>query len=282
MRKDRADTPPFADAEAPLTGTGGGGSRGAHRLAARRLARRLADEQLPVLERAQQLSQRPETQARLVACELVPLSFDEDPEEAMAVLHDLAGDADPKVRAAAVSACARIVRTHFGRVVETLSRWRDGPCPHVRRAVLVSVTRAAEATRLERVPHLIRLIEPLLADRDPVVQRLAGPSALGALLGAYPDVTFDSLIEWSTSSDAHVLRNVAMAFTSAPAAPVAKRALIILRKLALDERRAVWRAVAAAMWQLGRRRPDVVRPELERWLADETRAKVAREALKYL
>jgi hypothetical protein len=26
----------------------------------------------------------------------------------------------------------------------------------------------------------------------------------------------------------------------------------------------------------------VVRPELERWLADETRTKVAREALKYL
>jgi hypothetical protein len=281
MRKDGADTPPIADAE-DLTGTVGGGGRNANRLTARRLARRLADEQLPVLERAQQLSQRPEIQARLVACELVPLSFDEDPEEAMAVLHDLVSDGDPGVRAAAVAACARIVRTHFARVVEILSGWRDAPSPHVRRAVAVSATRAAEATRLERAPHLMRLVDSLLADRDPTVRRLLGPSALGAFLGAYPDVTFDSLIGWSTSSDPQVLWNVAMAFTAASAAPLAKRALIVLRKLALDERRTVWRAVAAAMWQLGRRRPDVVRPELERWLADETRAKVAREALKYL
>jgi hypothetical protein len=281
MRKDGADTPPIADAE-DLTGTVGGGGRNANRLTARRLARRLADEQLPVLERAQQLSQRPEIQARLVACELVPLSFDEDPEEAMAVLHDLVSDGDPGVRAAAVAACARIVRTHFARVVEILSGWRDAPSPHVRRAVAVSATRAAEATRLERAPHLMRLVDSLLADRDPTVRRLLGPSALGAVLVAYPDVTFDSLIGWSTSSDPQVLWNVAMAFTAASAAPLAKRALIVLRKLALDERRTVWRAVAAAMWQLGRRRPDVVRPELERWLADETRAKVAREALKYL
>jgi hypothetical protein len=281
MRKDRADAPPLADAE-DLTGTVGSGGRGANRLTARRLARRLADEQLPVLERAQQLSQRPEARARLIACELVPLSFDEDPEEAMAVLHDLASDGDPGVRAAAVAACARIARTHFGRVMEILSGWRDSPSPHVRRAVAVSATRAAEATRLERAPHLMRLVEPLLTDRDPTVRRLLGPSALGAFLGAYPDVTFDSLIGWSTSSDSQVLWNVAMAFTAASAAPLAKRALIVLRKLALDERRMVWRAVAAAMWQLGRRRPDVVRPELERWLAEETRAKVAREALKYL
>jgi hypothetical protein len=73
-----------------------------------------------------------------------------------------------------------------------------------------------------------------------------------------------------------------MAFACPSAAPIAKRALIVLRKLALDERRMVWRAAAAALWQLGRRRPDVVRPELERWLEDDVRGKVAREALKYL
>jgi hypothetical protein len=126
------------------------------------------------------------------------------------------------------------------------------------------------------------LVEPLLADADPTVRHLLGPSALATFLGAYPDVTFESLIGWSTSSDSHVLWNIAMAFTSASAAPLAKRALIVLRKLALDERRIVWRAVAAAMWRLGRRRPDVVRPELERWLSDEAREKVARQALKYL
>ncbi|MCX6099381.1 MAG: HEAT repeat domain-containing protein, partial [Candidatus Bipolaricaulota bacterium] len=144
MRKDGAHDSPLADVDA-LTGTLGGSGR-----ATRLAARRLADEQLPVLDRAQQLSQRPEIQARLVACELVTFSSDEDPEEAMAVLHDLAADGDPAVRTAAVAACARITRTHFGRIVEVLSGWRDSPSPHVRRAVVVSAARAAEPTRLER------------------------------------------------------------------------------------------------------------------------------------
>jgi len=44
----------------------------------------------------------------------------------------------------------------------------------------------------------------------------------------------------------------------------------------------VWRAVASALWKLGRRRPDIVRPELSRWLEDERRIPVAREALKHI
>ena len=253
----------------------------AHR-AARRLARELEHEGTSVLERAQHLAQRTEPQARRIACELIPLSFDEDPGEAMAVLEGLAADDERKVRAAAVTACSRIVRAHFERVADILAAWRDDASPHLHRAVAVAVARAAEPHRLERVPHLMRLMGPLLGDSDPAVRRTVGLSTLGALLGAYPEATFEALVEWSTSSDPQVLWNVAMAFTGAPAAPMAKRALIVLRKLALDDRRTVWRAAAAAMWQLGRRRPDVVRPELDRWLDDDVRGKVAREALKYL
>jgi hypothetical protein len=256
------------------------------RESARRIARRLAKERQkdegPVLERAQELARRAEAPARLVACELVPLAFEEDPEDAMAVLGDLADDADPGVRAAAIAACARVAETHYERIAETLAAWRDAPSSNVRRAVATAAAHAAEPHRLERAPHLLRLLAPLLADADPAVGRAVGSTALGALLGAYPEATLEALVEWSTSSDAHVLRSVATAFSTAPAAPLAKRALIVLRKLALDERRPVWRAAAAATWQLGRRRPDVVRPELERWLEDETRGKVAREALRFL
>jgi ribosomal protein L18E len=73
-----------------------------------------------------------------------------------------------------------------------------------------------------------------------------------------------------------------MSFSSSGAPPLVKRALIVLRKLSLDERRYVWRAVAAAIWKLGRKRPEVVRPELSRWLEDDRRVQVAREALRYL
>jgi hypothetical protein len=230
----------------------------------------------------QELSRSSQIEARLSACKLAVTSYDEAPEDTMAALFDLAADGDRAVTSAAVSASARIAVPHFGRIEEILCRWRDGSSSGARRAVAAAAARAADPRKLERAPRLVRLVEPLLADPDPAVRRQLAPSALGALLGAYPDATFEALIGWSTSSDPHVLRNVAMAFASASAAPLAKRALIVLRKLALDERHIVWRAAAAAMWQLGRRRPDVVRPELERWLSDETREKVARQALKYL
>jgi hypothetical protein len=102
------------------------------------------------------------------------------------------------------------------------------------------------------------------------------------LLQEYPIQTFEYLVNWSTSNDAQTLWNVAMAFSTPAAAPIAKKALIVLRKLSLDERRLVWRAVASAMWKLGRRRPDVIRPELSRWLEDERRVDVAREAVRHL
>ena len=89
-------------------------------------------------------------------------------------------------------------------------------------------------------------------------------------------------MKWSTFNDAQTLWNVAMALSAPPAVPIAKKALIVLRKLSLDERRFVWRAVASALWKLGRKRPDIVRPELARWLEDERRVDVAREAIKHL
>ena len=49
-----------------------------------------------------------------------------------------------------------------------------------------------------------------------------------------------------------------------------------------DKRRTVWRAVASAARALGKKRPDVVIPELRRWLEDESRRRVAATALKYL
>jgi hypothetical protein len=249
---------------------------------ASRLAHQLERERIPVLERAQELAERPDAHSRRTACMLLAHAFEDDPRGVLSSLADLAADEERAVRSAATAACARIAQSNFERALTGLAVWRDHPSPHVRRAVAAAAARAAKPHRLERAPHLVRLIGPLLADSDPAVRRAVGPGALGSLLSAYPEVAFEALIGWSTSSDPNVLWNVAMAFAAEPAAPLAKRALIVLRKLALDERRAVWRAAAAAMWQLGRRRPDVVRPELDRWVNDEARAKVALEALRYL
>jgi len=49
--------------------------------------------------------------------------------------------------------------------------------------------------------------------------------------------------------------------------------------LAADRRRYVWRAVASALKNLGRRKPEKVKPELSRWLLNGKRRKVAEIAL---
>lgn len=276
--------PPSNTSKRLPAGKSGGGRSGAARRAqeeARRLVRQLEEAGSPILQRALDLAASSAPESRRVACELLPTTFDEDPPSALAALAELAADPESPVRAAAAAACARLAGDHFERVLAEILAWRDHASPHVRRAAALACGRAAEPHRLERAPHLLRFIAPLLGDSDPVVRRAVG-SSLGTLLGAYPEPAFEALIGWSTSSDPNVLRNVAAAFAAEPAAGLAKRALIVLRKLALDERHAVWRATATATWQLGRRRPDVVRPEVERWLEDEARAKVAREALRYL
>jgi len=60
---------------------------------------------------------------------------------------------------------------------------------------------------------------------------------------------------------------------------MARRALIVLRRVALDERRYVRGAVARALVRLAVTCPDAVAGELRRWLEDPERGSIAREAL---
>ena len=251
------------------------------RFAARRLVE-TAGEDGSLIGRAAELAERPEATARQLACVLCASAYDDSPDPTMDLLHRLADDGETSVRDAASDSCGRLLDAQFSSVAARIDRWRDDPSPNVRRAVLVAVAGAARHERIERADPLLRMIVPLLGDRDPLVRRSLGPSAVAALLQQYPAVTFEHLVQWSTSNDEQILWNVAMAFASPAAAEIAKKALIVLRKLSLDERRYVWRAVATAMWKLGRKRPDVVRPELARWLEDEERVAVARAALTYL
>jgi HEAT repeat protein len=209
-------------------------------------------------------------------------AYADAPDLTLDLLFGLVSDEEASVREAAAESAGRLLDAEFPHLLARIERWRDDPSPRVRHAALVAVAGAARRERAERAEPLLRLIAPLLSDRDPLVRRSLGPSAVAALLQHYPSLAFEHLVQWSTSNDEQVLWNVAMAFTSSAAAELAKKALIVLRKLSLDERRYVWRAVATAMWKLGRKRPDVVRPELARWLLDEERVAVARAALTYL
>jgi len=236
-----------------------------------------------LLERAEEWAEHPAPVARQLACGLAEEGYRVDRGKAVSLLRGLVGDSERTVRDAAGRACGRLLAQDFPRMLEELYEFRADPSPLVRRAVAIAAMTAGRKRRLEWAEPLLRLIEPLLSDRTPEVRRSVGPLAIGGgLLRNYPDTAFEYLVKWSTANDEQVLWNVAMSFSGSGGPPLVKKALIVLRRLSLDERRYVWRAVASAMWKLGRKRPEIVRPELARWLEDERRVEVARAALKYL
>ena len=265
-----------------LAGALGGAKIQDVRYAADRLVEAAGDAKA-VLRQIRDLVLRKEPASLHLACQLVPACYRHDAKAAMKLLQCLADNADWTVRDAAAETCGRLLRDDFAKMLDSLRQWRENASVNIRRAVVIAATRAARPNRLERAEPLLKFLEPLLSDEDATIRRNLGPSALGgSLLRSYPVNTFEYLVHWSTSNEPAVLWNVAMAFSAPPAAPIARKALIVLRKLSLDERRPVWRAVSSAMWKLGRRCPEIVRPELMRWLEDERRIEVAREALKHL
>lgn len=254
--------------------------RASWRRVARRISEALADSAAAIAH-AKALRDSTYTASRAVGAYMVADALRNPTEEAVDVLHSLAGDADPSVRRAAVLVLSVALASSFPATLSYLGVWVDDTEKALRTAVALAARAAADPRRLERASPLIKLVSPLLADTDRGVQR-ASTDAVAALLGAYPDPTFEALLAWSTSHDSSVLRGVAGALASPAAAPLARKALIVLRKLSVDERPAVRRAVASSLWRLARLRPDIVRPEISRWLDDETRAPVAREAARHL
>ena len=260
----------------------GGARVGDVRYAADRLVA-AAGSKTAALKQARALAANGKLPALHLACQMVPGCYRLDGDAALRLLVRLADADDWTVRDASAEIAGRLLRDDFHHVLDALHGWRGRKPPNVRRAVVIAAGRAAQHDQLERAEPLLKLVEPLLADESTTVRRNLGPSTLGrSLLGCYPRDAFEYILKWSTSNEPAVLWNVAMAFSAPPAASIAKKALIVLRKLSLDQRRPVWRAVASAMWKLGRRCPEIVRPELMRWLEDERRVDVAREALRHL
>jgi hypothetical protein len=253
------------------------------RYASKQLAISLQESNEDLLEHVESLLAHPTYASHQLACQLISHASKAQRKKAIAFLPQLIESEDWTIRDAACEVAGRLLREDFSRMIAILDSWRSQNSINLNRALAVAAIRASDSTHLERAEPLLRLLEPLLSDGEPIVRRNLGPSAIGMhLLAHYPSQTFEYLAKWSTSNDAQTLWNVAMAFSAPPAVPIVKKALIVLRKLSLDERRLVWRAVASAVWKLGRKRPDIIRPELARWLEDERRVDVAREAIKHL
>jgi len=260
-----------------------GASPDAFEEAARDLYRGRTEHPKPTTDAVRTLGIERSATARRLAAHLLVYAYESGPKASLKLLTRLIRDDDRTVHDAATTAAGRLLRKDFSALVGHLGSWRRDPSPAVRRAVLVAAGRAATGMHPEWAEPLLKLVGGLLEDTDPQVRRSLGPACLGgSLLKHYPRDAFEYLMQWSTSNNPQTLWNVAMALSGPPAADIVKKAIIILRKLALDERRYVWRAVSSAIWKLGRKCPDIVETEMARWLEDERRVEPAREAMKHL
>lgn len=178
---------------------------------------------------------------------------------------------------------SELLLAHFEAAYSRCEEWVGHPSENVRRAVVVGVKRAAKARTPGWGERFLDLLEPLLSDRSVYVRKNLGPFAVGdGLLRCYPERTLERLAAWAERADEQTRWNVVMAFSAAEGAKHVQPASSILTRLAADERRYVWRAVASAMRNLGRRRPAEVVPVLRGWLRDERRREAAETALSYI
>ncbi len=204
-----------------------------------------------------------------------------DPQMIADQLRTLANHDDGAVRDAAARALGQQLTERFADVLPIAVSWRKDPKPAVRRAAILASASAAATGNLSWSEPLLRFLTPLLSDRAPEVRRALGPGVLRQVyLEVFPDDTLEYLAQWSTSHDAQVLWHVAMVLSGPAGEKVAGKGVIILRRLALDERPSVRGAVAASLSALAQHAPDVVLPRLRTWLGDEDRAPIARTALR--
>jgi hypothetical protein len=229
------------------------------------------------------LAGRQEPTARLLACGLLPDFWRDHPRPVERLLRRLADDEHWAVREAAGGGLGRVLLQNFDAFYDRCLAWTQHPSAHVRRAVCIAIRSPGKTRRPEWGEPLLDVLEPLLPDRTPTVRKNLGPFGIGSgMIRWYPERTLARLQEWARREDATTRWNVAMAFSTAGGADHWQEGLPILRDLACDERRFVWRAVASALRVMGRRHPEEIVPRLQSWLDDPQRRRPAQVALGYI
>jgi len=221
--------------------------------------------------------------AKELACGLLPQLRERKPALVHRLMTRLADDPSWEVRESAAGLLAAVLAADFVDVYPLFERLATHPSPNIRRAVAMAVKYVAKQRTPEWGPALLRLIEPLLSNREEYVRKNLGPFALGdGFLRYYPELTLNSLKRWARSKDETIRWNVAMCLSTAEARKHLESGLKILHGLAADGRPFVFRAVAAAVRRHAQVVPQAVMPVLKSWSGDPKRKHVAELVLKNL
>lgn len=269
---------------AAATGADPGTARTADkRLAAKLIRAQCVDRPRDLIRWCKSLLARSEYNAHEVGLMLLPDLYARQPGYVQRQLLQHADSPNWEVREFAGSMTGVVFDRRFEMFYPVMKKWVRHNSENVRRAVVIATMEAADAKRPERALKLLRLLDPLMKDPARYVRVNLGPFAVSlAMLKHYPDLTLKWLNAHARKKDENARWNVAMVWSAVGGRKHAEEGARLLHRLAADERRFVWRAVASAAVKLGRARPEVVKPLVRKWRTDRKRKHAAAIVAYYL
>jgi 3-methyladenine DNA glycosylase AlkD len=169
----------------------------------------------------------------------------------LAKIRKLADSPDWGIREDAAKDIKAINDKFFLEYLPIWKKWVAEPNPNIRRAVEVGLLRIKK----EHIPHALDLLDPLMYDDDNYVRKNCGPFALSHVGYKDPDTTFKRLRKWMKVKNKNVRWNVAMCLGVWFGQSYPEESLKLLKVLAKDQEKFVWRAVASSLVKLIRKHP---------------------------
>jgi len=178
----------------------------------------------------------------------------------LAKIRKMADSQDWRIREDAAGEIRKINDKFFLEYLPVWKNWVKDPNPNIRRAVEVGLLRIKK----EFIPHALDLLDPLMYDNDSYVRKNCGPFALSHVGYKDPDTAFPKLKAWMKIENKNVRWNVAMCLGAWFGQTYPNESLKLLKILAKDKERFVWRAAASSLVKLIRKHPRL-RQEVFSW-----------------
>lgn len=196
-------------------------------------------------------------------------------EKLLAKIRKMADSSDWEVREDAAGEIRKINDKFFLEYLPVWKKWVKDPNPNIRRAVEVGLLRIKK----EFVPHALDLLGPLMYDDNLYVRKNCGPFALSRVGRKDPKATLQRLRKWIKIDDKNVRWNVAMCLGSWFGQTYPDEALKLLKVLAKDREKFVWRAAASSLVKLIRKHPGL-KQEVFSWKNCEECLNVVKKYVK--
>jgi HEAT repeat protein len=174
-------------------------------------------------------------------------------EELLEKIKIMAASPDWKIKEEAANEIKRINDKYFPEYLPVWENWIKDSNPDIRRAVEVGLLRIKK----EYSSDALKLLKVLIYDSDPYVRKNCGPFALSSIGYRSPELTFHILNKWIKINNKNVRWNIAMSLGARFGQYNTNEAIKLLKTLAGDREKFVWRAATSSLIKLLRRHPDL-------------------------